>query len=89
MRISKVRAKKIGEVLAGLGEALRKRPDDLYTMKSRQIDLPADGVLRTFDDREVRDAVNLDGVFHVCDEIRMTKARLLELAQMKAKIGLA
>jgi hypothetical protein len=86
-----VRAKRMGEVLAGLGERLQSAPEELYSVKSwpHHMRLASNGVPRFFDERDVAGAVNLEGIFRVCDDLRGAKKRLRELDEMKTKLGLA
>lgn len=85
------RALRIGDTLVRFGDTLRTRPEDLYTMspRPRHVDLPADGVLRVFDDSAVREAVDLGQVFRLCDDLRVERARLRDLEATKAKLGIS
>jgi len=81
---------KVSDVLERFATRLKKDPADLVSINTppTHLRLPADGEPRFFDERELAGAVDLAGIFRICDDIRKTKSRLRELHEMKVKFGL-
>jgi hypothetical protein len=80
-----VRIKRIGEVLALLAVQLQTRPEDVYSPAAKQVLSDGSGAPPSFDDRDIRDSVDLGKIMQLCDELRRHQSRLRELVQQKAK----
>jgi hypothetical protein len=75
----------VGKVLSVLSERLLSEPEGLWRFKTRAAHLEVP-VLPPFDDSEIEDAVDLDRIFRLCDDMRKSRAELRSLELSKSKI---